>query len=58
MFQKASFNSNRDIKRNILGDVGDAGYGNGPQNNTSHHFSKNGRELNSILHKPYNRHLW
>ena len=41
-FQKASFNSNRDIKQNIRGDGGDGGYGDGPQNNTSRHFSKTG----------------
>ena len=36
-FQKASFNSNRDIKQNIRGDGGD---GDGPQNNTSRRFQK------------------
>ena len=36
-FQKASFNSNRDIKQNIRGDGGD---GDGPQNNTSGRFQK------------------
>ena len=41
-FQRASFNSNRDIKQNIGGDAGDGGYGDGTQNNTSHHFSKTG----------------
>ena len=39
-FQKASFNSNRDIKQNIHGDGGDGGYSNGPQNNTSRRFQK------------------
>ena len=42
-FQKASFNSNRDIKQNIRGDGrdgGDGGYGDGPQNNTSRRFQK------------------
>ena len=38
-FQKASFNSNRDIRQNIRGD---GGYGAGTQNNTSHRFSKTG----------------
>ena len=36
-FQKASFNSNRDIKQNIRGDGED---GDGPQNNTSRRFQK------------------
>ena len=36
-FQKASFNSNRDIKQNIRRDGGD---GDGPQNNTSCRFQK------------------
>ena len=36
-FQKASFNSNRDIRQN----VGlDGGYGDGPRNNTSRRFQK------------------
>ena len=38
-FQKASFNSNRDIKQNIRWDGGD---GDGPQNNTSRRFQKTG----------------
>ena len=36
-FQKASFNSNRDIRQNIRGDGGD---GDGTQNNTSRRFQK------------------
>ena len=36
-FQKASLNSNRDIKQNIRGDGGE---GEGPQNNTSRRFQK------------------
>ena len=38
-FQKASFNSNWSIRQNIAGEAGD---GDGTQNNTSHHFSKMG----------------
>ena len=38
-FQKASFNSNRDIRQNIRRD---GGCGDGTQNNTSRHFSKTG----------------
>ena len=45
-FQKASFNSNRDIRRNICGDRGD---GNGPQNKTSPPFFKNGQEVISTV---------
>ena len=50
-FQKASFNSNRDMKQNVGLDGGDGGdgrdggyggYGDGPQNNTSRRFSKTG----------------
>ena len=36
-FQKASFNSNRDIRQNICRDGGD---GDGTQNNTSRRFQK------------------
>ena len=36
-FQKASYNSNRDMKNNVSRD------GDGTQNNTSRHFSKTGR---------------
>ena len=39
-FQKASFNSNWDIRQNIRGDGGDGGYGDGTQNNTSRRFQK------------------
>ena len=39
-FQKASFNSNRDIRQNVAGDGRDD---EGAQNNTSRHFSKMGR---------------
>ena len=39
-FQKASFNSNRDIRQNIRGDGGDRGYGDRTQNNTSRRFQK------------------
>ena len=41
-FQKASVNSNRDVRQNIRGDGGDGGDGDGPQNNTSRRFSKTG----------------
>ena len=41
-FQKASFNSNRDIRQNILGDFGDGGYGDGTPKYTSRRFSKMG----------------
>ena len=42
-FQKASFNSNRDIRQNIRGDGGDGGDsedGDRTQNNTSRRFQK------------------
>ena len=39
-FQKASFNSNRDIRQNIRGDGGDGRDGDGTQNNTSRRFQK------------------
>ena len=41
-FQTSSFISNRDIRQNVALDGGD---GDGPQNNTSRRFSKNGREV-------------
>ena len=39
-FQKASFNSNRDMRQNVGLDGRDGGYGDGHQNNTSCRFSK------------------
>ena len=48
-FQKASFNSNRDIKQNIRGVGGD---GDGPQNNTSRRFQKRaGGNKHTLIHK-------
>ena len=41
-FQKASFNTNRDMRQNVGLDNGDGEYGDGPQNNTSRRFSKMG----------------
>ena len=50
-FQKATFNSNRDIRQNVGldgGDGEDGRDGDGPQNNTSiPPFFKNGREVKS-----------
>ena len=47
-FQKASFNSNRNMRQNVGLDGGDGGYGDGPQNNTSRRFQKRSEGKNML----------